>query len=238
MEKLDFKNWIINEIRYKGLYRMWQQKNPEMPKYAQHDLYTHNFGYAMRHLLKNTDDTSMNQGGYTRDNNSPIPSNSPDRIFDSKRAKEIKDIIWAKKPQIISINPNDIEPETLDIIKYRNFGYKAFEQIPRDAERTETQRKLTNTNGKNEPVIIVKTMTGYKLVEGWHRTMSILLQGAPPEQLEMVKKGDYSKVDFSKWAPVKINAYIGIKKENKPVMAANSTFDNSQTVIYRPQSGI
>lgn len=211
---------------------MWKEKNPNMPNYIGHDLYTHNFSYAMRNLLKNTPHSS--EGG-ERTNFSPIPSNTPDRILSGRRAKEIKDVIWPKKPTIITVTPSSFENETLSIMMHRNFGYKILKEIPRDSERMETQRKLANIEGKNEPTIIVKTKNGLKLIEGWHRTMTILMQGAPENQLQIIKLGHHSEIDFSKWTPVKINAYVGTRKEDIEINRSPKTaFDGSVTADWNP----
>jgi len=45
--------------------------------------------------------------------------------------------------------------------------------IPRDKERHATQAALAQQQGgiRKEPVILIKTATGYNLPEGWHRTI-------------------------------------------------------------------
>lgn len=208
---------------------MWKEKNPNMPNYVGHDLYTHNFGYAMSNLLKSTPHSS--DGG--RNNFSPIPSNTPDRIFSGKRAKEIQNVIWPKKATVIAVTPNSFENDTLNIMMHRNFGYKSFKEIPRDSERMETQRKLANSDGKNEPIILIKTPNGLKLIEGWHRTMSILMQGAPENQLRIIQLGHHAEIDFSEWSQVKINAYIGIRQEDvKNNVNPNTVFDGSKTADW------
>ena len=38
---MEFKEWLqLDEIRLKGLHRMFKQEHPDMPKYVQNDLYT------------------------------------------------------------------------------------------------------------------------------------------------------------------------------------------------------
>jgi hypothetical protein len=46
-------------------------------------------------------------------------------------------------------------------------------EIPRDAERHNTQAQLAQKQGgvRKEPVILVKRPDGYDLIEGWHRTI-------------------------------------------------------------------
>jgi hypothetical protein len=45
--------------------------------------------------------------------------------------------------------------------------------IPRDKERHATQAALAQQQGgvRKEPVLLLKTATGYELLEGWHRTI-------------------------------------------------------------------
>lgn len=45
--------------------------------------------------------------------------------------------------------------------------------IPRDKERHATQAQLAQQQGgiRKEPVLLIKTSTGYELLEGWHRTI-------------------------------------------------------------------
>jgi hypothetical protein len=45
--------------------------------------------------------------------------------------------------------------------------------IPKDKERHATQAALAQQQGgvRKEPVLLIKTAKGYKLLEGWHRTI-------------------------------------------------------------------
>jgi hypothetical protein len=208
--ELDFKEWLQNEVRFKGLYRMWKDKNPDMPTYAQHDLYTHNLSNSMNKLLKNTKDTGE------RSPQSPIPSTSPNMILTNRTAKNVSDLTWNKKPEILSVTPSDFCYQTIQVFIMRQFGYKVFQEIPRDGERTQTQQKIAKPNGSNEPIIVIEKSDGsLKLVEGWHRTMSILLTGAPADQIQLIKNGEQHKIDFSNWKPVKIKAFVAFPNNKK-----------------------
>jgi hypothetical protein len=78
-------------------------------------------------------------------------------------------------------------------------GNSELSHVPGDAERTEIQRKLIGKygEGKNEPVILLKKKNGYELMEGWHRTMSVLCIGSDGTD------------NYKKWDKVKLNAWIG-----------------------------
>lgn len=62
-------------------------------------------------------------------------------------------------------------------------------------------------------------------MEGWHRTMNYLVFdhnetiGAPQDQIEILKNGgDIRQIDFSKWRPVPISAFVGIKNNQQTSM--------------------
>jgi hypothetical protein len=100
------------------------------------------------------------------------------------------------KLSILNVNPMDFTDETLDWMIQRNFGDTVDYNIPKDKERTEYQRKIARADGRNEPIIVIKTKDGkYDLIEGWHRTMSIL------------KLGDNGE-DLKNWDKVKIRAFV------------------------------
>ena len=46
-------------------------------------------------------------------------------------------------------------------------------EVPRDKERHATQAALAQQQGgvRKEPVLLIKTVNGYELLEGWHRTI-------------------------------------------------------------------
>ena len=45
---MEFKEWLtLDEVRFKGLKRMFRSQHPDMPKYVQDDLYNSRIGYAM-----------------------------------------------------------------------------------------------------------------------------------------------------------------------------------------------
>lgn len=65
------------------------------------------------------------------------------------------------------------DPSTKKKFEQRAGGkYNPFE-VPKDAERHETQARLAKKQGgiRKEPVILLQHSNGYELVEGWHRTI-------------------------------------------------------------------
>jgi len=100
------------------------------------------------------------------------------------------------KLQILNVNPEDFDERTLNAFSERDFGNVNTYQVPDDEERTQTQRDIAKGDGTNEPVIVEKKPDGkYELIEGWHRTMSILLLGDNGE-------------DLKNWGKVKIRAFV------------------------------
>jgi hypothetical protein len=100
------------------------------------------------------------------------------------------------KLEILNVNPEDFDDRTVNAFLERDFGNIDSYLVPKDEERTETQRRLAKSTGMNEPVIVDRKPNGkYELIEGWHRTMSILLLGNNGE-------------DLKNWDKVKIRAFV------------------------------
>jgi len=98
--------------------------------------------------------------------------------------------------EIINVNPEDFDNNTVNAFLERDFGNIDSYLVPKDEERTSTQRRLAKPTGMNEPVIVERNPNGkYELIEGWHRTMSILLLGNNGE-------------DLKNWDKVKIRAFV------------------------------
>ena len=185
---MNFKKWFqLDEIRLKGLHRMWQKEHPNMPRYLQNDLYANRIAYSFnRNLKSNTSNTAS----------------SPSDIF---KLSGLKDIQWSKTSQILKgqwgrvdgVTPADFDQDTQWRFIDRRFGMREEKQIQNDAARMAKQKELMSQRGdNNEPVCVIQTTKGFKLLEGWHRTMNYLLQGAPPDQLEILKTGNAYDIDF------------------------------------------
>lgn len=104
--------------------------------------------------------------------------------------------------RILEVNPEDFNNSTINAFIDRDFGKINAYLVPNDKERTDTQTKLAKGDGKNQPIIVIyDDKTGkYELIEGWHRTMSIL------------KLGDNGE-DLKNWDKVKIRAYVNLNSD-------------------------
>lgn len=100
------------------------------------------------------------------------------------------------KLEVIKVNPEDFDDQTVNAFLERDFGNVDSYLVPNDEERMKTQKRLAKSTGMNEPVIVIRNPNGkYELIEGWHRTMSILLLGDNGE-------------DLKNWDKVKIRAFV------------------------------
>lgn len=100
------------------------------------------------------------------------------------------------KLEILNVNPEDFDESTINAFLEREFGNVDAYLVPKDEERMSTQKQLAKSTGTNEPIIVLKNPNGkYELIEGWHRTMSILLLGDNGE-------------DLKNWDKVKIRAFV------------------------------
>lgn len=205
---MNFKEWLsLDEARFKGLKRMFMAQNPDMPKYVQNDLYNSRIAYPMDRQVH---PEKIRPG-------IPYPSTqaqySPSQILDRSGLKNDR---WAKTPTILvgrsgqqGVTPADFTSSTQNHFINRKFGFNEMPSIPNDGNRTRLQQQMMNYRmpGTNEPVIVRKTPNGYELLEGWHRTMSMLLKGAPPDQMNTLRSGYIQDVNFDNWKPVLIKAY-------------------------------
>lgn len=222
---MKFKEWIeLDELRNRGFYRQFVQQNPQMPDHVRKDLYNNRIGYSLKRMVSPDKEEDIptqswtNVGspmGIIRTSASQLPSNAPSRIMN---AHNLSNIQWPKKPSAVQITPLVFDSQTLNMMIQRRFGFKEAPSIRDDANRMNTQRNLLPQvpTGDNEPIIMVKNGDKYKLLEGWHRTMTYLVFdhnehiGAPPDQVAILKNGgDMNQLDFSKWQPVLIKAFIG-----------------------------
>ena len=82
------------------------------------------------------------------------------------------------KLQVLNVNPMDFCDKTIRSFEKRDFGKIDAFNVPHDKERMDTQMNMRRDDGMNEPVMILINPDGkYELMEGWHRTMSILKMG-------------------------------------------------------------
>jgi hypothetical protein len=228
---MNFKEWFANEQRFKGLKRSFDNQNPDMPSYVKKDLYNTRIAHTMNKLTKNNTSSGSFNSGFERTSTSLIPSDSATKIFQSSEFKNLK---WNKQPEIlktkgvVGVNPLSFNKVTQEYFIRRFFGFKPEESIRNDNQRMQTQIKIHTQKGEgnNEPVIVQLTMNGYKLIEGWHRTMTILLSGCPEDQLESMRNLDLTNLNFSLWKPVKLLAYVGYGEEIERAIQGTGKMDN------------
>lgn len=213
---MDFKEWL-NEARLKGFKRIFQQQFPNLPHGVSKDLYDSRVGHTMNTLTRSS---SGDSSGY-RTPESEIPSNSATQIL-SRLGDKFGNLSWGK-PEILlgksgtGVTPLDFDPETVEYFVKRSFGFTEIMKIPNDMRRTQVQKMLMQQRPTNQPVIIIQTLKGFKLIEGWHRTMSYLLKGATPQMINLLQNGQ--QVDLKQWQPVQIMAYVGRGPEIKMALA-------------------
>tara|TARA_Y100000389_G_scaffold204969_1_gene261394 strand:+ start:2554 stop:3135 length:582 start_codon:yes stop_codon:yes gene_type:complete len=184
---------FISETRDKGLYKIMRPYFDNTPEYVFRELF-----YAHNGFFKNEFQGLLDTEA------------EDDEIEDT--FMEWTDIKWKKK--VISVNINDFTRSSQESMKSRGMGTVHMDHVPDDEKRTELQKELAAKykGGKNEPVILIKTGGGYELLEGWHRTMSILSLGMKED------------TDYNKWDKVKLNAWIGVGDYNDEIAKNFGTF--------------
>ena len=230
---MQFKEWLsVAEARFKGLKRAFDQEHPNMPPAARDDIYHSRVAHLMSRQLN--PNTIPGTGSPVANPNAPKqPMMGPSQIMD--RAGFRNDS-WQKKPEILKnkwgkegVTPADFDEKTQWYFIDRRFGFREEKQIRNDKQRTDTQRQLATykPEGKNEPVIVRQTNNGIQLLEGWHRTMSLLLRGCPQNQLQLLQndQGYAQDFDLTVWKPVKIQAFVANGQQRD---------DNDSTGEYVP----
>jgi hypothetical protein len=221
-----FKEWLeLSEERFKGLHRMFiGQYGKDIPRPAERDLYQSRVSDLMKGIMRRRasnnigSKTTLPMGdSQTVDFDPHQWPSTPGQIMNHPEVATLKGVQWGKGPMEIQVTPLDFDQETLERFLVRRFGFDNRNQIRNDAQRMATQNALMNDRGmgSNEPIIVVKQGNKYKLLEGWHRTMAYLIYaqnpnfGAPPDQIELIKNGKMYAVDFTRWKPVRIRAWVG-----------------------------
>ena len=120
------------------------------------------------------------------------------------------------KLQVLNVNPMDFDARTVRAFQQRDFGNINAYNVPKDEERMDTQMSMRRDDGMNEPVIILQNPDGtYQLIEGWHRTMSILKMGDKPTE-DYYDEDDYNDelwdeetpTELKDWDKVKLRAFV------------------------------
>ena len=120
------------------------------------------------------------------------------------------------KLHVLNVNPMDFDKRTVRAFEQRDFGNINAYNVPNDEERMDTQMSMRRDDGMNEPVIILQNPDGtYQLIEGWHRTMSILKMGDKPNE-NYYDEDDYNDelwdeetpTELKDWDKVKLRAFV------------------------------
>lgn len=221
---MTFKEWLFNEERLKGLKRQFLKSNQELPRYVGNQIYNNQIIPKFKKFMKNISPTIISG---ENDPDQTIIFNGEDTnknsSYDSikNNLSNTDGIVWSKNPITIQISPLDFDQKTLNTFINWRFGFNPKDnKVRNDTARFDIQRNILDKNntGSNEPIILIKFENKYRLIEGFHRTMTCLIWekndfvGAPPDQIQILKSGEnLDKLDFSKWKPVKLNAFVGEK---------------------------
>lgn len=114
------------------------------------------------------------------------------------------------KLQVLNVNPMDFDKRTVRAFEQRDFGNINAYNVPNDEERMDTQMSMRRDDGMNEPVIILQNPDGtYQLIEGWHRTMSILKMGdKPTKDYDDELWDEEIPTELKDWDKVKLRAFV------------------------------
>lgn len=117
------------------------------------------------------------------------------------------------KLEKIDLHWDKLNGITKSNIRRRKFGLENPDEVPDDAERLKRQVESLAGQGKNEPMVFTRTEGGLELVEGFHRTMALLLKGAPDLEKAFAEVAKASDRDLDKtasaWKPVPAEAWVG-----------------------------
>jgi hypothetical protein len=190
--KLDINSYKLNELRDKSIYKQMRPMFDSTPEYVFRELFYANNGFFKSTFM------------------SMLDSGEEDDIEDT--FIEWIDLKWTK--QVISVNINDFTKNTQKEMASRGMGSIHLTDVPSDSERTSTQQDIAKktAQGKNEPVILIKSRGGYELIEGWHRTMSILSLGSD------------GTMNYNKWDKVKLNAWVATGQYTEDIIKSFGTF--------------
>lgn len=228
-----FKDWMqLDESRFKGFKRQFQQQYPEIPTYVANQMYQDRFGPQMGQVANHAANVLQQQImmsdtppalQQTLAHIPPPQNQSPTDIL-SNSGDWLQGVNWIQKPVTITVGPFDFDERTQALFRHFRFGFNPQDDRVRDdSNRHRTQRSLAQFRkaGQNEPIIAIRENGRYRLISGFHRTMSYLLsahdakQGAPADQVEILRTGgDIRGLDLNRWRPVPLKAYIGIKQRD------------------------
>lgn len=232
---MTFREWLrVDETRFKGFERQFRQQYPDVPNYVLKQVYNNHMSPSMRNALHPLTVHQEPTAHYFSDSPPSVARRGPhittphfadDQLPSTimKSKDLIQGVAWNPKPQVLSVSPQSFDDHTLAVFERWRFGLSPRNDlVHNDERRFDTQRQLAAERpaGSNEPVVVVRERDRYKLIEGFHRVMSYLLTGAPPDQLQKLRSGQpLGRNDLSRWRPVNIRAYLGVRKAHAPVVA-------------------
>lgn len=225
-----FREWLqLDEIRWKGLHRQYKQMHPQSPRFVTNQMYKATIqpnvqksimpwlAKSQQEPFDHTSPTMVINPSTPRQERPRIPETDlPQGIIGKTVAERdfLKGVQFSKKPQTVTLRLPMFDEQTLAGLRWCAFGLRPNDNFIRnDTRRFDAHRKLALTRGEaeNEPIILVRDNTGkYQILDGYHRVSAYFLKVAPPEYIEDMRKGDFTNVDFNRWKPVTINAYIGV----------------------------
>lgn len=200
-----FKNWFA--LSEDAINQTIKNHFPDAPEWVRKDLFRDNW-------LKRQ----------ARDGGSRTPFND---WLNNPQVQAFKNVAWPQKPQCITLHPTELSERTLTDLIVRRFGLKPmagkmFNQ-DQDRQKTATQcqiMSMLSSPCNHVPIIMVKEQDGkYRMIEGWHRLMCRLLDGCPEDKKQYLTNQQYALfklwdvLEFEKWQPIQINAYIGTPKQ-------------------------
>ena len=243
---MKFKEWLANEERYKGLYRMFKAQHPNMDKTVGKEIYNNRIGSAMNMILKPEDQTPRrrqqimhNFGHLVAD-----PRNAPGEIM---RRGGFQNTHWGTpmiprgKDGQSGVTPADFTMRVQQFFLDRRFGSRVESEIHDDGNRTAHQRKEAASTPPEEckPVLMRHTHEGLDLLEGWHRVMAYFWNNMPPDikrindDMDLTDNEVWAQYRFSTWPKLPIRAYVGTEMDaNKPSLMGH--FGDSETPETSP----
>lgn len=170
---MNFKEWLtLNEERFKGLKRQFSANNPSMPRYVGNQIYNNQVMPQFKKFMKDNAPTIMNASDDTEDDASKVGSGKVS-AYGSPNTTPHHGVVWSKTPTIIQITPLDFDSNTLSKFINWKFGFSPKDhKVRNDTERFSIQKNLMVTRqDKNEPVVLIRELGKYHLIDGFHRTM-------------------------------------------------------------------
>jgi len=185
---------IYTESTRKGVQRYLRRAYPDVPRYVFKDVVYNNFMYNNAATWLYAVETADDLGTSIYD---VLKSND-----DFEDYQELNDLNWSL--HVLDLKPTDFCQKCLKGFEERRYGFMNAWGVRDDFERFQIQRRKIQGHGNNEPVVLKKTKSGFSVIEGWHRTMALLLLGFNDSVDDLGPPYNYNE-----WSSVKIKAWVG-----------------------------